>query len=268
MQDLGRILIDINEKGGGGAEGISGLASGAGAAGDAVAAEEAAAASAAGLASSLAAVGAGLAVAFSAIVTGAKMVYAGLSKMHELMMSVASDLRQYSPGIQLAEMQNQLKMFGVKMRAGMAYGGIIGGAMLEQGRIDRTLTEMKFALGAVSAAILKPILRGVANILDQIKLWLPRLIQLVAMTAEFLSTAEDKRQSLVESMASEMSYVWNGAQGYDISIRTAERSPFARILREIARDARSIARHTEPKIDFNKMNAPFFADLRLMGVKI
>ena len=265
MQDLGRILIDINEKGGGGAEGISGLASGAGAAEDAVAAEEAAAESAAGLAASLAAVGAAMAVAFNAIVAGAKMVYAGLSKMHELMMSVASDLRQYSPGIQLADMQNQLKMFGVKMRAGMAYGGFIGGAMLEGGRIERTLMELKFAFGAVSAVILKPILKFAADILDNLKTYLPRILEVLATIMESLGQLFIQTGQMMEKLALNGMF---GPIGFSMLPLGLGLQAIGTTVVEMSKDVRKVARHTEPKIDFNKMNAPFFADLRLMGVKI
>ena len=157
MQDLGRIVIDINESGSSKAEGISGIGnmnedSAGGAAG---AAEEIG--SLAEVASTAAAAFTVVIGAFAAMAKVVGKVADALIALNRFVMEVANDLRDYSPGIQLAEMQNQIAMVNTKFRAGMQYGGAIGAQMLEVGRIERSFVEIKAAFAGIGSIFLKPI---------------------------------------------------------------------------------------------------------------
>jgi len=78
----------------------------------------------------------------------------------------------------------------------------------------------------------------------------------------------EARKTATDYIAAGMSYVWNGQQGYDISMATNEGSAGAKLLRDIARSLRNLDRKApDQKIDYGAMNEPFLADLRLMGMK-
>jgi hypothetical protein len=267
MQDLGRIVIDINEKGSAKAEGISGIGSMAGSEGGGGAAAVEEIGGLAEVASTAASAFTVVVGAFAALAKVVGKVGEALMALNRFVMEVANDLHDYSPGIQLAEMQNQIAMVSTKFRMGMQYGGAIGAQMLEAGRIERSFIEIKSAFGAIGAIFLRPITKYVADLLDYVKTFIPAIAEALARFGEALASAAETRQSMVEWLAAKMSYVWNGQQGYDISMATRESSPFAKLLKEMAQNLRALKRNTDPKIDYGAMNEPFFQDLRLMGVK-
>lgn len=270
MQDLGRIVIDINEKGSAKAEGISGVGQMAGAesgseAAAAASEEIGALASAAGFASTAFTAVAGVFTVLTKVVTE---VGKALIALNRFVLEVANDLRDYSPGIQLAEMQNQIAMVNTRFRMGMQYGGAIGAQMLEVGRIERSFVELRSGLAAVGAIFLKPITRYLADMLDYAKTFLPTIASGLAAILDAARAVLEARQNSIDSTAAAMSYIWNGQQGYDISMATNERSPAAQLLKDIARSLRNIDRkQPDQKIDYGALNQPFLADLKLMGMK-
>jgi hypothetical protein len=268
MQDLGRIVIDINEKGSAKAEGISGVGQMAGSEGGGAAAaseEIGALASAAGFASTAFTAVAGVFTVLTKVVTE---VGKALLALNRFVLEVANDLRDYSPGIQLAEAQNRMAMVFTKFRMGMQYGGAIGAQMLEVGRIERTFVELRSSLAAMGAIFLRPITKYIADILEYVKSFLPAIAEGLAAFAEAVSKIVEARKTATDYIAAGMSYVWNGQQGYDISMATNEGSAGAKLLRDIARSLRNLDRKApDQKIDYGAMNEPFLADLRLMGMK-
>ena len=254
MQDLGRIVIDINESGSSKAEGISGIGnmnedSAGGAAG---AAEEIG--SLAEVASTAAAAFTVVIGAFAAMAKVVGKVADALIALNRFVMEVANDLRDYSPGIQLAEMQNQIAMVNTKFRAGMQYGGAIGAQMLEVGRIERSFVEIKAAFAGIGSIFLKPITKGVADVADYMKGFIPKVI-------EYLATYADGLGKLFASLSAGSSKLglpsWLSSSTLSLS----------KAFYQMGRDLRSIKQNTDPKIDYGAMNEPFFQDLRLMGVK-
>jgi hypothetical protein len=267
MQDLGRIVIDINEKGGGQTEGISGVGDmDGGGGGMAEAAEDIGAmASAASFASTAFTAVAGV---FAVMTKVVGEVGKALLALNRFVLEVANDLRDYSPGIQLAEAQNRMAMVFTKFRMGMQYGGAIGAQMLEVGRIERTFVELRSSLAAMGAIFLRPITKYIADILEYVKSFLPAIAEGLAAFAEAVSKIVEARKTATDYIAAGMSYVWNGQQGYDISMATNEGSAGAKLLRDIARSLRNLDRKApDQKIDYGAMNEPFLADLRLMGMK-
>jgi len=267
MQDLGRIVIDINEQGGGQTEGISGVGDmDDGGGGMAEAAEDIGAmASAASFASTAFTAVAGV---FAVMTKVVNEVGKALLALNRFVLEVANDLRDYSPGIQLAEMQNQIAMVNTRFRMGMQYGGAIGAQMLEVGRIERTFVELRSSLAAMGAIFLRPITKYIADILEYVKSFLPAIAEGLAAFAEAVSKIVEARKTATDYIAAGMSYVWNGQQGYDISMATNEGSAGAKLLRDIARSLRNLDRKApDQKIDYGAMNEPFLADLRLMGMK-
>lgn len=269
MQDLGRIVIDINEKGSSQAEGISGigkmnaaeseLESAASAAEEiAVLAEMAGVASAAFAAASM---------AFGMLVKAVGEVGKALMALNQFVMEVASDLRDYSPGIQLAEMQNQLAMVNTKFRMGMQYGGAIGAQMTEVGRIERAFVEIKSAFGGIGAVFLRPITKMVADIADVLKDSLPSIIEFLAKVADAIaemfknSSAATDMATWLGSKLGMPSLLGLGLAGGIFSAKMVQ------VFTQMGIDLRAIKHNTDPKIDYSKMNEPFLSDLRLMGVK-
>lgn len=259
MQDLGRIVIDINEGGGGKTEGVSGIGNIAEAAGGEAEGAEAAAAAAEEL-GALAAVSAGVAAAFAAIATvvvGAvavlKQVIKAMQWMHVQIMDFASSIADFSPDIALAEMDNQLKMAETKFQMGAAVGGQIAGYIGEIGGIERTITEIRGYMAGIFAAILKPIMRAVNAGLDYLKQFLPAIIDGIA--------------SLIDGLGNFMDGFAQFAGRFSDSVGNAI-GVVAHAVHDMAKDIRSIKTNTQKDPNFSQINQAFINDLRLMGARI
>lgn len=256
MQDLGRIVIDINEKGSAKAEGISGVGEMAGAEGGAEAAAAAseeigALASAAGFASVAFTAVAGV---FTVLTKVVGEVGKALLALNRFVLEVASDLHDYSPGIQLAEMQNQIAMMMTRFRSGSQVGGAIGAQMLEVGRIDRALAETKATLAGIAAVFLRPITKLIADMLDYIKAGIPKIIEMIAAFMDGLGRLFD---GIAQASNAFMLPSWLSSSATQLS----------KVFFQIGIDLRAIKRNTDPKIDYGAINQPFLADLKLMGMK-
>jgi hypothetical protein len=269
MQDLGRIVIDINEKGGGQTEGISGVGDmDGGGGGMAEAAEDIGAmASAASFASTAFTAVAGV---FAVMTKVVGEVGKALLALNRFVLEVANDLRDYSPGIQLAEAQNRMAMVFTKFRMGMQYGGAMGAQMLEVGRIERAFVEIRSAFAGMGAIFLRPITKYVADVLDNLKEYLPKITEAMAKAAEAVAvmvqlSSYGGQAAALARMAVGYTY---GAQGQRLFDEMQPGGGIAATFREMARDLRALNRKTpDPKIDYGAMNEPFLADLRLMGMK-
>ena len=269
MQDLGRIVIDINEKGGDLTEGISGIGDMDGAEGGmAEAAEDIGAmASAASFASTAFTAVAGV---FTVLTKVVGEVGKALLALNRFVLEVASDLRDYSPGIQLAEMQNQIAMVNTRFRMGMQYGGAIGAQMLEVGRIDRAFVEIRSAFAGMGAIFLRPITKYVADVLDNLKDYLPKITEAMAKAAEAVAVmVQLSSYGGTSSVLARMAVgITHGAQGQRLFDEMQPGGGIAAAFREMARDLRALNRKTpDPKIDYGALNQPFLADLKLMGMK-
>jgi len=269
MQDLGRILIDINEKGSAKAEGISGVGQMAGGGGGMTEAAEdiGAMASAASFASTAFTAVAGV---FTVLTKVVGEVGKALLALNRFVLEVAGDLRDYSPGIQLAEAQNRMAMVFTKFRMGMQYGGAIGAQMLEVGRIERAFVEIRSAFAGIGAIFLRPITKYVADVLDNLKEYLPKITEAMAKAAEAVAvmvqlSSYGGTSSVLARMAVGYSH---GAEGQRLFDEMQPGGGIAAAFKEMARDLRALNRKTpDPKIDYGAMNEPFLADLRLMGMK-
>jgi len=254
MQDLGRIVIDINEQGSAKAEGISGIANMAEGEGGGATEAIAEVGALAEVASTAAVAFTAVVGAFAALAKVVGKVGEALMALNRFVMEVANDLHDFSPGIQIAEMQNQIAMVYTKFRLGMQYGGAIGGQMLEVGRIDRSLLELKSAAGGIGAVFLKPITKFVADILDYVKGFIPKVIEYLASYADSLG----KFFEMISNGSSKLGLpAWLSSSAMSLS----------KSFYQIGQDLRAIKRNTDPAIDYAAMNEPFLQDLRLMGVQ-
>jgi len=266
MQDLGRIVIDINEKGSGGeTEGISGMAKAGGTA-TAAAEELGMAANTVALIGELSVVAAGIGAAFGALYKASVEVGKALLALNRFVLEVANDLRDYSPGIQLAEMQNQIAMVATRFRDGMQYGGAIGAQMMEVGRIERAFVELKSALGAIGAIFLRPITKMVADMAEVMRDYIPKLFDLAANIAMIISTVLNSIAQDLTKLYSFLPGVSPGLFGSAVGGNIVL-SVWAQKFADMATSLRAIKRNTDPKIDYGAMNQPFLADLKLMGMK-
>ena len=270
MQDLGRIVIDINEKGSAKAEGISGvgqMASSEGGGAAAASEEIGALASAAGLASTAFTAVAGV---FTVLTKVVGEVGKALLALNRFVLEVASDLRDYSPGIQLAEMQNQIAMVNTRFRMGMQYGGAIGAQMLEVGRIERAFVEIRSAFAGMGAIFLRPITKYVADVVDILKDNMPKIVEAMAKAAEAVAAIIQMSSYGGTSSSIARYFVGRnyGAQGQALFDFMNPAGGIVATFREMARDLRALNRKApDPKIDYGALNQPFLADLKLMGMK-
>lgn len=249
MQDLGRIVIDINESGGGKVEGESGIAKEIASDAAESAAADGAVEAAAGM-SALGAVAEALSTAFAAIGVVVGVTIKAIGKMAEAMkwmhaqvMSFANDIEEFSPQIQLAELDNDLRMMATKFRMGSLVGSQIGGYMREVGALERTLIEIKGLMAGVFASALRPILHGINRLVEWVESYLPAMLEAIGKL--FMAMGSPTGSGMFREL-------------YE----------FGKEVRDIGRNARDIKRNTDPKIDFSDLNKGFLNDLRLMGAKI
>jgi hypothetical protein len=256
MEDLGRIVIDVNATGDGGAGGgtgsrmlqrVGGALTQAGigmiqgqGAGGALAAQ--------GL-TKLAAMGtAGAIAAAPLIAVGVAGI--ALKKTFDFLNTAAKNLteslREYSPQIMLADAMNEILMMQEKMRASAASGGALARRELAQGRIDRVMFRVSDFLGRIGAIVVAPILEGVAKVLEGIeKKVMPTLLLIARMIAGaikiFMQILKFVPGFQMYGMVGE---IW---------------------INDVINSLKKLANNTSP---IYQGNAPFIADLRLMGANV
>ncbi len=256
MEDLGRIVIDVNATGDGGAGGgtgsrmlqrVGGALTQAGigmiggqGAGGALAAQ--------GL-TKLAAMGtAGAIAAAPLIAVGVAGI--ALKKTFDFLNTAAKNLteslREYSPQIMLADAMNEILMMQEKMRASAVSGGALARRELAQGRIDRVMFRVSDFLGRIGAIVVAPILEGVAKVLEGIeKKVMPTLLLIARMIAGaikiFMQILKFVPGFQMYGMVGE---IW---------------------INDVINSLKKLANNTSP---IYQGNAPFIADLRLMGANV
>lgn len=256
MEDLGRIVIDVNATGDGGAGGgtgsrmlqrVGGALTQAGigmiggqGAGGALAAQ--------GL-TKLAAMGtAGAIAAAPLIAVGVAGI--ALKKTFDFLNTAAKNLteslREYSPQIMLADAMNEILMMQEKMRASAVSGGALARRELAQGRIDRVMFRVSDFLGRIGAIVVAPILEGVAKVLEGIeKKVMPTLLLIARMIA-----------GAIKMFMQILKFV-PGFQMYGMVGEIW--------INDVINSLKKLANNTSP---IYQGNAPFIADLRLMGANV
>ena len=278
MQDLGKITIDINEGGGSSAGGAAGgnASSGAKAVKSTLGLMKTLDAAGKAVDGAIGMVGKALvgisvaigvaSAAFGVLVSAVKMVADALLSLHKFIMEMAGEIREYSPGIQMAELGNELTMMMTKFRLGSQYGASIGSQIKEAGRVDRATLEIKTALASMGSVFLRPITKLLADILESIVRSLPKIINFMAAFAGYL--AETAKYATYAGASREAARALVPAGGLELFDWAVPESPLVKLWRDIERELRSLNRKTPDPNNYRALNAPFLADLALMGAKV
>jgi hypothetical protein len=204
--------------------------------------------------------------AFGVLVSAVKMVADALLSLHKFIMEMAGEIREYSPGIQMAEMGNEITMMMTKFRLGSQYGGSIGSQIKEAGRVDRATLEIKTVLASMGSVFLRPITKLLADILESIVRSLPKIINVMAALANYM--AEASKYATYAGASREAARKFVPAGGLDLFDWAMPESPIVKLWRDIERELRSLNRKTPDPNNYRALNAPFLADLALMGAKV
>jgi len=278
MQDLGKITIDINEGGGSSAGGAAGgnASSGAKAVKSTLGLMKTLDAAGKAVDGAIGMVGKALvgisvaigvaSAAFGVLVSAVKMVADAFLSLHKFIMEMAGEIREYSPGIQMAELGNELTMMMTKFRLGNQYGASIGSQIKEAGRVDRATLEIKTALASMGSVFLRPITKLLADILESIVRSLPKIINFMAAFAGYL--AETAKYATYAGASREAARALVPAGGLELFDWAVPESPLVKLWRDIERELRSLNRKTPDPNNYRALNAPFLADLALMGAKV
>jgi hypothetical protein len=203
---------------------------------------------------------AGLAMAtvvVGAITKAFKMAVDAVMQLHQFIMGVASDLREFSPAIQIADMTNEIAMTMEKLRLGGIAGPAIAAQIQQAGRIERSLLTIKSFAAGVGAAFLAPMTEIFANILDNLVAYLPKIL-------EALITTVQKTGSFMQQAGVGIAASGTGYSGIGIGMILLG----GMMRNQIVPTLKQIARNTQPQYDFTAANEPFVNDLRLMGARI
>jgi hypothetical protein len=160
--------------------------------------------------------------------------------------NLTESLREYSPQIMLADAMNEILMMQEKMRASAVSGGALARRELAQGRIDRVMFRVSDFLGRIGAIVVAPILEGVAKVLEGIeKKVMPTLLLIARMIAGaikiFMQILKFVPGFQMYGMVGE---IW---------------------INDVINSLKKLANNTSP---IYQGNAPFIADLRLMGANV
>lgn len=203
---------------------------------------------------------AGLAMAtvvVGAITKAFKMAIDAVMRLHQFIMGVASDLREFSPAIQIADMTNEIAMTMEKLRMGAIAGPAIAAQIQQSGRIERSLLTIKSFAAGVGAAFLAPMTEIFANILDNLVAYLPKILEALIKTV-------NKTGSLMQQAGVGIAASGTGYSGIGVGMIL-----LGGIMKtQIVPTLQQIARNTQPQYDFTAANEPFVNDLRLMGARI
>jgi len=280
MQDLGKITIDINEGGGSSAGGAAagGASSGSGAVKSILGQGMNKALDSAGKAvdgaigmvgKALAGIGMAIGVAaaaFGVLISVVKAVADALLSLHKFIMETAGEIREYSPGIQMAEMGNEITMMLTKFRLGSQYGGSIGSQIKEAGRVDRATLEIKTVLASMGSVFLRPITKLLGDILESIVRNLPKIINATATFAKYM--AEASRYATYGGVNRELARKMTPSNMLNFFDQVVPETPIVQLWKDIERELRSLNRKTPDPNNYRALNAPFLADLALMGAKV
>jgi hypothetical protein len=255
MQDLGKITIDINEGGGSSAGGApSGSGGSGGGGGINIQAIMSAAASALSFVASV------VKKAFDEVAKAARYIYDSLMRLHSFIMGFADDIREYSPAIQLAEMGNELEMMAKKMRMSAVTSPFIAAQMVQSGRVERAMLEIRGFTASLGAIFLEPITKAVADILENIVVRLPEIIEAIYEAAKSGGLGAMKfGQHLVENHA-----VF-GIGGMTLGAWLIQ---FGAAAINISKGVKKLADRADAQMSLSDLNKPFLNDLRLMGARI
>jgi hypothetical protein len=203
---------------------------------------------------------AGLAMAtvvVGAITKAFKMAIDAVMRLHQFIMGVASDLREFSPAIQIADMTNEIAMTMEKLRLGGIAGPAIAAQIQQAGRIERSLLTIKSFAAGVGAAFLAPMTEALAKILEAIVGFLPKILE--ALPNAVKATADLMQRGGAGLLSSGLGY---GGIGMGMIM-------LGGVLKtQVVPTLQQIARNTQPQYDFTTANEPFVNDLRLMGARI
>lgn len=257
MEDLGRIVIDVNATGGGAAGGGlasrmmqragglltkagTGLLEGEGAVGRQVS----------GMIENM--MGKGVAGATGgSMLLGAAAGAVALKKTFESLNAAAKQLteslREFSPDVMIADATNEILMFQQKMQASAQSGAALARRELAQGRIDRAMFSMQAQLGRLGAIITGPLLESLASLIEAI--------------------AQKAVPAFESSLRGVTKFLYEGLKvaQYTNPLIYAIGGPVLEFYEGILNALNGIAANTAPVY---QGNAPFISDLRLMGAKI
>lgn len=269
MEDLGRIIIDVNaagEGGGGGGGGsLAALRGGAGTVGGIIAGNL----SQAGIrgAMGLPAVGGmvaemlsvvkktglvglaittvlgGLVIQIQAVVTGFKV----LARMADNLADAIADM---DPSVLVARAQNEILMFQERLQASARFGGVMGGYETAGGRLDRAMFRLSASLGGIAAAVLTPLLNIAAYLADVIE---KKAIPVIVDTAKKILLAIAQVFMDLANMYGESPKMFWGFLAMSTS------------LSSMANSLGTLANNSNQQ---TASNQPFIDDLRLMGARI
>jgi hypothetical protein len=196
-------------------------------------------------------------VVVGAITKAFKMAIDAVMRLHQFIMGVASDLREFSPAIQIADMTNEIAMTMEKLRLGGIAGPAIAAQIQQAGRIERSLLTIKSFAAGVGAAFLAPMTEALAKILEAIVGFLPKILE--ALPNAVKATADLMQRGGAGLLSSGLGY---GGIGMGMIM-------LGGVLKtQVVPTLQQIARNTQPQYDFTTANEPFVNDLRLMGARI
>lgn len=196
------------------------------------------------------------AVAFLAVSAVVAQAVKALMRLHDFVMRFADDIRQFSPSVQLADMQNEIATMILKFRMGQAIGPAIGAQIQQSGRVERAILQIRGYAAGIGAAFLVPMTKMLADILEKLADYLPKIVELLAGTIQFIG------ELLMRSGTSMLSL---GVSGTGMG---AGLIALGATALKIANTVNQIARNTQVQADYSGENAPFLDDLRLMGARI
>jgi len=255
MQDLGKITIDINEGGGSSAGGAaSSASSGGGGGGINIQAMMSAAASALSFVASV------VKKAFDEVAKAARYIYDSLMRLHSFIMGFADDIREYSPAIQLAELGNEMEMMAKKMHMSAVTGPFVAAQIVQSGRVERAMLEIRGFTASLGAIFLEPITKAVADILENIVVRLPEIIEAIYEAAK---TTGMMAMKLGEAMVGSYSLLGVGGMGIGAVL-----IQIGAMAINISKNVKKLADRADAEMSLSDLNKPFLNDLRLMGARI
>lgn len=193
-------------------------------------------------------------IAVSAVVTAAVKA---LMSLNDFVMRFASDIREFSPSVQLADMQNEIASTLLKFRMGMVVGPAIGAQSQQVGRIERAIFQIRGYAAGIGAAFLEPITRILADVLENLVSYLPKIVELLGGTLRFVGDL------LMKGGQSLFGFGPGVNTGIGVGLIA-----LGATAQKIANTVTQIAKNTQVQADYSGLNQPFLDDLRLMGARI
>lgn len=196
------------------------------------------------------------AIGIAALGSAAFVAMRGLMAVRNVMMSLGERIAAVSPQIAMAKAYQQMLEFRTAMQVNRESGGIVARQMRAEARIDSAIMRLQSKLVNEFGPLVVVLTEKLEVLLDGVISWINRMLESIGGVTGLLQAYGDFLTSLGENPLM-----------YLFPLQKWIMSEMGPMLKKLGFDVEAVRRNTAPTANF-ETNEAFINDLKLMGVPI